>query len=176
MKVGLSLCVIAMTAVACKSPRPLEPAKGKRAEPVTRGRPAPAAADSPAPEPIVRPAPSDAEAECVLTLGAPELIVDCSFPLCPRDLMAHLLTADSVALSRTGDVWLLESSRKDPPFSPAGKTVLNIYAEHAEIHVPGVPTASCPLPPVVRKKLDAISTIDVTNVQVRRTLGPVTAR
>lgn len=170
MRVGLCLGVIALTAVACNSPRPGSPAAGTRAEPVTRGKPAPAAVESPATEPVTRPAPAGAEAECVLTLGAPDFVLDCSFPRCPRDLVAHLLTADTISLSRTGEVWLLDSSRKEPPFSPAGRTVLNTYAEHAEVHVPGIPTASCPLPPATATKLGSATAIEVTQIQVRRTL------
>lgn len=176
MRAGLPLCLTALALLGCNSPRPAEPEKGKRVLPVTRGNPPPAAAESPPPEPVTRPAPGDADAECVLTFGATDLVFDCSFPQCPRDLIAHLLTADSVALDRAGEVWLLESSRKDPPFSPVGKTVLNVYAEHAEIHVPGLPTASCPLPSAVKERLAAASTIGVTNIQVRRSLMPAMAR
>ncbi len=176
MRTALFLCFSVLAAVACNSPRPPETTKGKRAEPVTRGNPAPVAENAPAPEPVTRPAPSSGGAECVLTFAAPGVIFDCSFPSCPRDLLAHLFTADTVSFSRTGEVWLLNSSRKEPPFSPAGKTLLNVYAQHGEMHVPGIPTASCPLPQLVRKKLETASTIDVTSVQVRRTLAGSTAR
>jgi len=59
------------------------------------------------------------EEECSLAFHGEGVVLDCSFPECPRGLTAWVAGADRIRLVRRGpQEWSLEPTRHQPPFSP----------------------------------------------------------
>jgi len=131
--VGVLAMACAAAATSCKEPRqvaqPQEQQEGAtRTQSITTRA---NAGNLPGSNPAVNPMPSGAggisasaedlpatpEPQCLLSLTLESMLLDCSFPTCPREELALIVAAQEISLRRDATAWRITGLRPTPPQS-----------------------------------------------------------